>query len=238
MKKSLILLLLAGLSTAHAELVAMDNADLQKVQGQAGADISLNLSLNQDANGQYDNGANGVCNNSAYCNLAVSLNNRFVTQQAGAGVNDTWTVASSTSGRKLWLVFKGIQGQINLQKLGLDGVDLLYTAKGSTNSQILKPAIQLSLSSAMPIVIKNFGFNAMSIEQDAFVTNADGSGAPTNPNDPNQYGYLKNATYASTNPSVYDRGKETGFTGMMINGNLAINGKFMMFSCDGTHPRC
>ncbi len=64
------------------------------------------------------------------------------------------------------------------------------------------------------------------------------------------YGYLKTSTYAAkaqstgtvasgaTTANNYDTGRETGFMGMQMNGNLALQGKVMMFGCDGSHPRC
>ncbi len=50
------------------------------------------------------------------------------------------------------------------------------------------------------------------------------------------YGYLKATTYSGAN--AYDNGREKGFGGVMMNGNLVLQGKVMMFSCDGSHPRC
>lgn len=47
-----------------------------------------------------------------------------------------------------------------------------------------------------------------------------------------------NQQVATATPSAYDYGRETGFMGLMMNGNLAIQGKVMVFSCDGSHPRC
>lgn len=235
MKKIMGLLLLTASMAAQAELQMLDNSDLQKIEGQAGADISLKLDLNQDATGQYDQALCGGAN-APYCRLALALNNRYVTKQAGDS-DTVWSAPNSNSGRKLWLVLKDIQGSINIQKLGLDGVDLLYAKKGSAQVQILKPAIQLSLTASKPLIIKNFGFSALSIEQDQYQTSSDGSIAESNPTSASQYGYLNNSTYTSTD-SVYDAGKQKGFTGMMMNGNLAINGRMLMFSCDSTHPRC
>ena len=73
----------------------------------------------------------------------------------------------------------------------------------------------------------------MSIETDTVAN--EGSG--------NMPGYLAATTgtgYSNGKYTVsgFDNGKETGFTGLMMNGNLALNGKVMIFSCDSTHPRC
>ncbi|PSE15195.1 hypothetical protein C7H01_18715, partial [Acinetobacter baumannii] len=115
-----------------------------------------------------------------------------------------------------------------------------------SNTEIIKPAIQLSFSAAQPILIRNFGFNALSIEQDNFTSSTTTQGSSANMYD---YAYFKKPTYAATansanqqvataTPSAYDYGRETGFMGLMMNGNLAIQGKVMVFSCDGSHPRC
>ncbi len=237
MKKIFLLWgLLSAVSGAQAGLVALDNQALGEVQGQAGADLALKLALNQTRNGEFDT---NLCQDRAYCHIALSLNKRYVQQQAG----DTalsWSKPDSNSGRKLWLVFKGVQGSLNIQKLGLDGVDLRYRNKD--NVEILKPSMQLSFSAAMPIQIRNFGFDALSIEQDNFQSSSIDAGTSANAAD---HGYLKANTYSSAaadmnsgKSSQFDKNKEVGFTGMMIHGNLALNGKVMVFSCDGSHPRC
>ncbi|MDQ9836130.1 hypothetical protein RFY08_05430, partial [Acinetobacter baumannii] len=40
-------------------------------------------------------------------------------------------VENSDSGNKLWLVFKGVQGTLNIQKMGLDGADLKSSTIGA-----------------------------------------------------------------------------------------------------------
>ncbi len=237
MKKLLFLLsVLASATSAQAGLIALDNQALGEVQGQAGADLSLKLALNQTANGQFDS---NLCKDRAYCHIALSLNNRYVQRQNG-DTDLSWSRPDSNSGRKLWLVFKGVQGSLNIQKLGLDGVDLGYRNKN--NTEILKPSMQLSFSAAMPIQIRNFGFEAISIEQDNFQSSSVDAGSSANAAD---HGYLKANTYSSAaadmssgKSSQFDKNKEVGFTGMMIHGNMALNGKVMVFSCDGSHPRC
>ena len=237
MKKIFLLWgLLSAVSGAQAGLVALDNQALGEVQGQAGADLSLKLALNQTAAGQFDN---TLCRDRAFCHIALSLNNRYVQQQSGDS-SLSWSKPDSNSGRKLWLVFKGVQGSLNIQKLGLDGVDLRYQNK--QNNEILKPSMQLSFTAAMPIQIRNFGFDALSIEQDSFQSSSVDAGSSANAAD---HGYLKASTYSSAaadmrngNSSQFDQNKEVGFTGMKMHGNLALNGKVMVFSCDGSHPRC
>ena len=232
-------LLLTFVTTfAHAELQTLDNQALQLVEGQAGADLSLQLSLNHTPDFQFDNGEGGACEDPAYCHLAISVNKRFVDNN-GVAVSDP---TETNPAHKLWLVFKGIQGTINIQKLGLDGIDLVYHNESGTEQ--IKPAIQLSFDASQPIQIRNFGFNALSIEQDDFTSYYDANGkliegSSTTP--PTEgYGYLKAPIYTAetANGSTYDVGKEAGFMGVQMNGNLALQGKVMMFACDGSHPRC
>ncbi|MCU4414689.1 hypothetical protein KTH71_11720 [Acinetobacter sp. WU_MDCI_Axc73] len=214
MKKLSFTLLASILISAYANagLKEINSEDLSHITGQAGADISLNLSLNHTSDYQLDS---SVCSDPAYCRLAVAFNNRL-----------------NANNQKQWLVFKGIQGTINVQLLGLDGADLTYRNKSDTTN-VLKPAIQLSARKDKPILIRNLGFNAMSIETDTVAN--EGSG--------NVAGYLAATSgtgYSNGKYTIagFDNGKETGFTGLMMNGNLALNGKVMIFSCDSTHPRC
>lgn len=221
--------------------------ELQQVEAQAGADLSLKLSLNQRlVSGKYvfDDGPGGICDKTAgylgYCHLAIAVNKRFV-RNGNQAVSDP---TQANPANKLWLVFKGIQGTIDIQKLGLDGVDLVY--RTDANADKIKPAMQLGFDATAPILIRNYGFNALSIEQDDFTSYIDASTGKliegTNPSSAptSGYGYLKASTYNTTNApnSSYDHGKETGFMGMQMNGNLAIQGKIMMFACDTSHPRC
>ena len=77
-----ILLSLAVLISlpSHAALEQLNNTELQKVEGQAGADISLKVTLNQTATGQFDS---TLCSDLRYCRLAINLNNRFANDQNG-----------------------------------------------------------------------------------------------------------------------------------------------------------
>ncbi|MFW1747099.1 DUF6160 family protein [Acinetobacter guillouiae] len=250
MKKTVLLILTSLVSFHLAAMEALTDSDMQQVEGQAGADLSLKLVLNQiNASDSYyttnnaykfDNGTGGICEKLQFCHLALSVNNRYV---------DANGLASSTEGNKLWVVFKGVQGTINIQKLGLDGVDLVY--KNTTAMQMIKPAIQLSFDANQPIQIRNFGFNSLSIEKDDFTskTNPDGTVTENSPGaTEGQYGYLKANKYVAkpqttgangSTANNYDVGRETGFMGVQMNGNLVLQGKLMMFSCDSTmNKRC
>ena len=250
MKKLTILLLLLGASLAHADLQTLDNQALQAVEAQAGADLSLKLSLNHTSTYQFDDAVGGACDKTAmsntglgYCHLGISVNKRFVKETALG--NGNWSVpesdpTSTNPARKLWLVFKGIQGTVNIQKLGLDGVDLVY--KNDSGTEKIKPAIQLSFDATLPILIRNLGYNALAIEMDNFTSYIDPTTKQvienTSTATAQDYGYLKATTYPSNHTSVYDQNKETGFMGLRMNGNLALQGNIKMFACDGSHPRC
>lgn len=219
------LLLVSFSATAGLEPLA--NNELQQIDGQAGADLSLELRLNQTSMGVFD--AVG-CADLRFCRLGLAVNNRY-----HDGTQDTYNELTgirtpSPTGRKLWLVFKGIQGTVNIQHMALDGADLRY-------GNIVKPAIQLGFNPLKPIQIRNLGFSALSIETD---TQANESGTP---------GYLAMGSggtgagaysagkYTNTT-NQFDFGRETGFTGLNIHGNLSVAGTIKIFSCDGSHPRC
>ncbi|ENV05433.1 hypothetical protein F967_02186 [Acinetobacter sp. CIP 102637] len=228
--RQLYLLISITLScNAFAQLEQLDNSALQQVNAQAGADISLVLSLNHTPNYQLDTNLCGAALSADIraCRLAISLNNR-----------------KNASGYKQWLVFKGIQGTVNLQKMGLDGVDLKYKNKSGT--EIVKPAIQLSFSKNTPILIRNLGFDTMAIETDTALetnsANTPGYWALTSGTSSNGQtytdGYYDQLATSPTAVDGYDYKREIGFTGMKMQGNLSLNNKLMIFSCDGTHPRC
>lgn len=228
----LLILFLWPLMAVSAGLQALNNDELQAIEGQAGADLSLKLSLNQKLDGKFDN---VMCSNPGYCHIAISLSGRFVKP----GNNGTF-IPDSNEGNKLWLVWKAVQGSVNIQKLGLDGVDLKY--RNASNVEIVKPSILVSFTAAEPIQIRNFGYEALSIERDNFNSSRSSEGSSGNDQD---YAYLKNTRYSNNQSdfnnrtsSPYDAGKQTGFTGLKMNGNLAINGRLAIFSCNGTHPRC
>lgn len=226
MKKMLFVLATSLISTSLMALEPLNDADLQSIEGQAGADLSLKISLNQKLNAQGKYVLDDIlCKDLEYCRLALSVNNRYIKDGQ----------ANSENGNKLWLVFKGIQGSINIQKLGLDGVDLTYRTAAGTEK--IKAAMQLSFDATKPIEIRNFGFNALAFGQDKFTSSTSTETGSTVAAD---YGYLQVTKYDANNAptSAYDHGRETGFMGVKMNGNLALQGKVMMFGCDASHPRC
>ena len=228
MKKSMLFasLFIVAFQFSHAELKPLANQELQAVEAQSAATINWSLSLNQTSPGVFANAAGEYCNGTdvKFCRLAMSSNNR-----------------TTLDGRKQWLVLKGIQGTIGLNNVDIDGVDLLYSSDSNMTGvpDQIKAALQLSIKETSPILIRNFGFNAMSIETDTVAN--EGSG--------NIPGYLAmgsggagatayaDGVYTDTT-NKFDQGRETGFTGMMMNGNLALQGTLKVFSCDTSMKRC
>ncbi|RLZ07927.1 hypothetical protein EAH57_11250 [Acinetobacter sp. 2JN-4] len=206
------------LSTTLSAMESLDDSSLQQVTGQAGADLSLKFSLN------HDNNANFLCADLLYCRLALSLNNRY-----HDGTQDTYDAQGnripSATGRKQWLVMKGIQGTVNIQELKLDGEDVVYN--GAPHA-----AIKLGFNPAKPIEFRNVGFQSLSIETDT-CTESDANCSTGSSNLP---GYLTPATpYGG---SGFDANKERGFIGVNMNGNLSLTGDVKIFSCGAGHPRC
>ena len=234
MKKNILfsaLLLVFG--AAHAELQTLDNQQLQQVEGQAGATINWTLSLNQTSPGVFDT---TTCSDLRFCRLGLSLNNRY---DDGSYVSNDGTIhkkngdVTTATGRKQWLVFKGLQGTIQIQNMDISGDDLKYTA--DNNDEKIKAALKVSFKKEYPILIRNLGFSALSIETDTVAN--EGAG--------NVSGYFNADKYGATagpdikvTTSVYDQGKETGFTGITMNGNLALQGNLKVFSCDASMKRC
>lgn len=192
---------------------------LGEVSGQAGADLSLKMILNQD------NNANFVCADLVYCRLAMNLNNRY-----HDGSQDNYDVNGnripSPTGRKQWLVFKGIQGTINIPELKLDGEDVTY-------GLITRGTLKFGFTPTKPIEIRNFGFQSLSIETDTCTETNANCLAPAVSNTP---GYLTPATLYGG--GGFDDAKEKGFLGVNVNANLSLTGSIKMFSCSSGHPRC
>ncbi|RZG68199.1 DUF6160 family protein [Acinetobacter junii] len=215
---STIICCLFLLSTSLSAMESLDDSNLEKVTGQAGADLSLKLILNQDDN------ANFLCADLLYCRLALSLNNRY-----HDGTQDTSDAQGnrvpSATGRKQWLVLKGIQGTVNIQQIKLDGEDVIY---GGLNHA----AIKLGFDPLKPIQFRNVGFQSLSIETDTCTESNQNCSSGTT----NLPGYLTPAT--TYGGSGFDANKEKGFIGVNMNGNLSMTGQIKIFSCGTSHPRC
>ena len=237
MKYYTLLIMLAVTQIARAEMQIMSDTDLQSVDGQAGADISLEMRLNQNPDYSFDS---VLCTQFEYCRFATNLNNRYddgsYKDNSGVVHEADGSTTGATLGKKLWLVFKQVQGTLKFQEIKLDGTDLdPYT--GDNGSTVLKPAVQLRFDAAKPILIRNFGYESLAIESDTM----DNEGTGNTP------GYLAKTTggsgagaYADGKYTAagFDNGKEVGFTGLNVHGNLALKATIKIFSCDANHPRC
>ena len=235
MKKSILFSsLLVLFTSAHAELQSLNNQQLQQVEGQAGATINWTLSLNQTSPGVFDT---TTCSDLRFCRFAVSSNNRY---DDGSYVSNDGTIhkkngdVTTATGRKQWLVFKGLQGTIQIQNMDISGDDLKYTADNGTDEKI-KAALKVSFKKEYPILIRNLGFSALSIETDTVAN--EGAGNVSGYFNADKYGATAGPDIKVTN-SVYDQGRETGFTGITMNGNLALQGNLKVFSCDASMKRC
>lgn len=232
------MLLSAALTApAHADLTPLDNDTLQAISGQGGADISVIMQLNQDAStGAFTCGGTGTPLKN--CRLGISPNNRDVTALTNGSATTTG------AGYKSWLVFKGIQGYLNFQQIGLDGSDLTY--KNDSNVDTIKAAIMLTLTPTKPVLLRNFGFNGLAVQIDdttnesgatkvpGYLAMPSGSGTATQ-GDTARDDY-SNGLY--TKAGSFDNGRETAFMGLTVHGNLALSGTVKMFGCDASHPRC
>ncbi len=234
-------------TSSFAELSGLSDVELQTTTGQAGADLNLALSLNQSnitggapsttLLAMYDPARTplfdtSLCLKNAleFCRLAIALNNR--------SVDASGNPLGTNVGKKQWITFKGIQGTVNIPKLGIDGVDVAY-------GNVTKAALMFSFDPKVPIQIRNLGFQSLAIENDADL-NADATPTPTSSNTSTR-GYLNKGQYTATdgafdanNPNYTDVvGREKGFLGVNMNANLSMTGSIKMFSCaGGTHPRC
>lgn len=242
MKKNILfssLLMCAAIT--HAELQTLDNTQLQQVEGQASAaTINWTLSLNQTSPGVFDI---DTCADLRFCRFAIASNNRY---DNGSYIDATGTIrkpdgsagTAADLGKKQWLVFKGVQGTIQLQNVQIDGADLVYKDKNLTDQ--IKAALQITFSASDPIKIRNFGFDALSVQTDT-VANEGAGNIP---------GYLVSTTagtgtyaynaetFDGKHPVIANMGRETGFTGLVMNGNLAMQGTMKIFSCDQNMSRC
>ncbi|MCP5775560.1 hypothetical protein NL389_37630, partial [Klebsiella pneumoniae] len=62
------------------------------------------------------------------------------------------------NGNKKWLVFKGIQGTIQIDKFSIDGTTII------NHRNEPQTAMQITFYDHQPLKIRNLGFNTVSIE--------------------------------------------------------------------------
>ncbi|MQW91421.1 hypothetical protein GFH30_09930 [Acinetobacter wanghuae] len=227
---------------AHATLTNLDSSQMQNTYGQGGADLSWTLSLNHryanemsltDIWGVNNQGDKEVyygysCKNDIQCRLAFSPNNH-----------------KDENENQKWLVFKKIQGTVQIDSFAIEGSTIVYADPALTP----KTALNVRFSDANPIKIRNLGFETLSIETDE-------NGGKTE----KDKGYMKLSKYEDTFKTFYkktdgtyaddgqtlsigtfDKGREKGFMGVNMHGNLHMSGdlKIFGFNCTGNaNARC
>ncbi len=199
--KPTILILTGLLSSAvfaQGTLLELNNTELSQVQGQGGADLSLTLSINHavptlDTTVPFQYSC-ADASSQEYCRFAINFANR-----------------QDANGNLYWLVFKKIQGTIQIDRIGLEGATV--TVAPST----YRSSLLLTFYDTSPIKIRNFGFESLALETDT------GTAA-------SQKGYLNKTVYGSG--TGFDQGLERGFVGLNVHGNLALSGTVKLFSCN------
>lgn len=236
-KFSLLGTVLLSVTMTHAGLEQLNTTELTDVTGQGGADLNWTLSLNHvyatdltKENISRLDGAGKVleafyvldpaaCGSTKqFCLLAIAPNNHV-----------------DENGNKKWLVFKGLQGTLQIDKFSVDGTTIINAAR--------KPqtAMQITFYDDSPLKIRNLGFNTVSIETGT----SDTEGYENNPTYEtyNQKMIDANGNITTTSMSVptFDKGNEKGFLGVNMHGNLHMSGNLKIFSynCSGAQgSRC
>lgn len=233
LKSVLTAVLSATCMLSHAGLAQLDNTEMNQVVGQGGADLSWTLSLNH----RYatDLSLNNI---SRVDNQGNALEVYYYLDPAACGATKQFcrfAIAPNNhleNGNKKWLVFKGIQGTLQIDRFAVDGTTLINAAGNP------QTALQLTFFDENPLKIRNLGFNTVSIEVGT------GAGALEGyANTPTYQTYNQkiidengNITTRSTDVPKFDQGTEKGFLGLNIHGNLHMNGQLKIFSynCSGT----
>lgn len=219
--------LIAISCTSYAGLIQLDNQDLLNVTGQGGADLSWTLSLNhQYANNMSLTNISELTNNKVtnafyqydcigndnLCRLAISPNNHKEARKDENG--QVITINGAIVYDQKWLVFKKLQGTLQIDQFSVDGTTI--TNKNSDPQS----ALMITFYDDKPLKIRNLGFENISVES-------------------GDTGYLNYTTYTDIAPGVstptFDQGKETGFMGLNVHGNLHLSGNLKIFSynCSG-----
>lgn len=216
--------MLAFTPIANAQLVGMANDEMTDISGQGGADLSWTLSLNHryakdlslknisvfDTTGKATEAFYTYsCTDNVFCRLAIAPNNH-----------------KDAAGNKKWLVFKGIQGTLQIDQFSLDGATIINR---DGNPQT---ALQISFFDDKPLKIRNLGFNTLAVET----------------GDAGVEGYANNMIYstytekksdgttvAGLDVPTFDKNTEKGFMGLNTHGNLHMSGnlKIFSFNCTG-----
>lgn len=201
-----------------ANLVALEQDEMTKAIGQGAAELSWTLSLNHQyannldlanistiENGQVTEAFYDYqCLDSRLCRIAIAANNHKDSQD-----------------NQKWLVFKQIQGTLQIDKFTLEGTTII--------NQFDKPqtALKITFEDENPLKIRNLGFASLAVETGA--TNS-------------QEGFTNYKTYSTftvkdaanedkvLNVPSFDKGQEQGFMGLNVHGNLHMNGSLKIFS--------
>ncbi|WP_312157651.1 hypothetical protein [Acinetobacter variabilis] len=238
MLKNLMLATVLGISLAtQAGLVSLDPQQMTAETGQGGADLSWTLSLNH----QYatdltksqisETVANKLevyykpttdCGiNTLFCRLAISPNNHVDAQ-----------------GNKKWLVFKGIQGTLQIDKFSIDGTTITNAAGDP------QTAMKITFYDDKPLKIRNLGFNTLAIETGTGEGDKEGYANSEKYTTFTNRVYQADGTYTTASADVpeFDRGREKGFMGLNMHGNMHMSGNLKIFgfncSAGSAQSRC
>ncbi len=231
--------LLCTSMVSYAGLEVLDQQELTDTVGQGGADLSWTLSLNhvyatdltKNAISRLDGNGNPLevfyvldpttCGaTKQFCRLAIAPNNHI-----------------DANGNKKWLVFKGIQGTIQIDKFSIDGTTII------NHRNEPQTAMKISFNDDKPLKIRNLGFATLAIET--------GTGEGANEGYANSQTYNKftgrvyqaDGTFTQQEQDIplFDKGAEKGFMGLNVHGNMHMNGNLKIFSYNctgGAQSRC
>ena len=227
LNKSLSAALLLAAGVCHAELSGLNAQEMQDARGQGGADLSWTLSLNhryandmslkdisaRDAQGKVSQAFYSYdCVQDVQCRFAFSPNNH------------------KDGDNQKWLVFKQIQGTLQIEQFSLEGTTILNK---DGNPQT---AMKLSFLDDKPLKVRNLGFANLSVETD----DASVKGYLKDEKYSQYDAYTLNANgdkvYSRADVPAFDQGGEKGFMGLNMHGNMHISGDLKIFSynCAGT----
>lgn len=223
----------------HAGLQALDSTEMNQVSGQGGADLNWTLSLNHVY--ATDLSKNDISRLDASSNVLEAF---YVLDPAACGTTRQFcrlAIAPNNhvdaNGNKKWLVFKGIQGTLQIDKFSVDG-DTIINAAGKPQT-----ALKITFYDDKPLKIRNLGFNTVSIETGTGLGALEGYA-----NTPTYQTYKQkiidadgNITTSTTDVGSFDKGAEKGFLGVNMHGNMHMSGNLKIFSynCSGeTGSRC
>lgn len=239
---SKLVTLCALLCTSMASLAgleALDQQALTNTVGQGGADLNWTLSLNhvyatdlsKDKISRLDGSGNPLevfyvldptaCGaTKQFCRLAIAPNNHV-----------------DANGNKKWLVLKGIQGTIQIDKFSIDGTTII------NHRNEPQTAMQIKFYDNQPLKIRNLGFNTVSIETGTGAGALEGYANTGVYSTYTERTYNTDGTYTTAPQDVpsFDKNAEKGFMGLNVHGNLHMSGNLKIFGYNctgGAQSRC